>query len=148
DVAFQTTAWFTPTRKLNADDVTFTFQRIFDRKHPWHNINGSSFPYFESLQFADSVESVRKIDNRTVEFRLRQPDASFLWHLATHYASVMSAEYAATLAKTDHQELIDRQPVGTGPFQLSDSRAGQYIRLQRHEKFRRGTPLMPQVVVD
>src|SRR5690606_21812794 len=104
DVAFQTTAWFTPTRKLNADDVTFTFQRIFDRKHPWHNINGSSFPYFDSLQFADSVESVRKIDNRTVEFRLRQPDASFLWHLATHYASVMSAEYAATLAKTDHQE--------------------------------------------
>jgi len=148
DVAFQTTAWFTPTRKLNADDVTFTFQRIFDRKHPWHNINGSSFPYFDSLQFADSVESVRKIDNRTVEFRLRQPDASFLWHLATHYASVMSAEYAATLAKTDHQELIDRQPVGTGPFQLSDYRAGQYIRLQRHEKFWRGTPLMPQVVVD
>jgi cationic peptide transport system substrate-binding protein len=148
DVAFQTTAWFKPTRKLNADDVTFTFQRIFDRKHPWHNINGSSFPYFDSLQFADSVESVRKIDNRTVEFRLRQPDASFLWHLATHYASVMSAEYAATLAKTDHQELIDRQPVGTGPFQLSDYRAGQYIRLQRHEKFWRGTPLMPQVVVD
>ncbi|WP_318375513.1 ABC transporter substrate-binding protein SapA [Enterobacter sp.] len=148
DVSFQTTAWFKPTRKLNADDVTFTFQRIFDRKHPWHNINGSSFPYFDSLQFADTVESVRKIDNRTVEFRLRQPDASFLWHLATHYASVMSAEYAADLAKNDHQELLDRQPVGTGPFQLGDYRAGQYIRLQRHEGFWRGTPLMPQVVVD
>lgn len=148
DVSFQTTAWFKPTRKLNADDVTFTFQRIFDRKHPWHNINGSSFPYFDSLQFADTVESVRKIDNRTVEFRLRQPDASFLWHLATHYASVMSAEYAADLAKNDHQELLDRQPVGTGPFQLGDYRAGQYIRLQRHERFWRGTPLMPQVVVD
>ncbi|MBV7406133.1 ABC transporter substrate-binding protein SapA [Enterobacter sp. ENT03] len=148
DVAFQTTAWFTPTRKLNADDVIFTFQRIFDRKHPWHNINGSSFPYFDSLQFADSVQSVRKIDNRTVEFRLRQPDASFLWHLATHYASVMSAEYAANLAKNDRQEQLDRQPVGTGPFQLSDYRSGQYIRLQRHEKFWRGTPLMPQVVVD
>lgn len=148
DVSFQTTAWFKPTRKLNADDVTFTFQRIFDRKHPWHNINGSSFPYFDSLQFPDTVESVRKIDNRTVEFRLRQPDASFLWHLATHYASVMSAEYAADLAKNDHQELLDRQPVGTGPFQLGDYRAGQYIRLQRHERFWRGTPLMPQVVVD
>lgn len=44
DVSFQKTAWFTPTRKLNADDVVFTFQRIFDRRHPWHNINGSSFP--------------------------------------------------------------------------------------------------------
>ena len=28
DVAFQHTPWFTPTRKLNADDVVFTFQRI------------------------------------------------------------------------------------------------------------------------
>lgn len=148
DVSFQKTAWFTPTRKLNADDVVFTFQRIFDRRHPWHNINGSSFPYFDSLQFADNVKSVRKLDNNTVEFRLTQPDASFLWHLATHYASVMSAEYAAQLSRKDRQELLDRQPVGTGPFQLSEYRAGQFIRLQRHDGFWRGKPLMPQVVVD
>ncbi|ECC4235361.1 peptide ABC transporter substrate-binding protein SapA [Salmonella enterica] len=148
DVSFQKTAWFTPTRKLNADDVVFTFQRIFDRRHPWHNINGSSFPYFDSLQFADNVKSVRKLDNNTVEFRLTQPDASFLWHLATHYASVMSAEYAAQLSRKDRQELLDRQPVGTGPFQLSEYRAGQFIRLQRHDGFWRGKPLMPQVAVD
>jgi ABC-type transport system substrate-binding protein len=88
-----------PSRKLNADDVVFTFQRIFNRNHPWHNVNGSNFPYFDSLQFADTVKSVRKLDNRTVEFTLTRPDASFLWHLATHYASVMSAEYAAKLTK-------------------------------------------------
>jgi len=148
NVAFQKTPWFTPGRALNADDVVFSFQRIFDRHHPWHNVNGSSFPYFDSLQFADSVESVRKLDSRTVEFRLKKPDASFLWHLATHYASVMSAEYADQLAKRDRQELLDRQPVGTGPFQLAEYRTGQYIRLQRHVKFWRGQPLMPQVVVD
>lgn len=78
---------------------------------------------------------MRKLDNNTVEFRLTQPDASFLWHLATHYASVMSAEYAAQLSRKDRQELLDRQPVGTGPFQLSEYRAGQFIRLQRHDGF-------------
>lgn len=148
NVKFQTTRWFTPTRALNADDVVFTFERIFDRNHPWHNVNGGAFPYFDSLQFADSVQSVRKLDSHTVEFRLTRPDASFLWHLATHYASVMSAEYADKLAKEDHQELLDRQPVGTGPFLLDEYQSGQYIRLQRHAKFWRGTPLMPQVVVD
>lgn len=148
DVAFQHTPWFTPTRKLNADDVVFTFQRIFNRNHPWHNVNGGNFPYFDSLQFADSVKSVRKLDNRTVEFRLTRPDASFLWHLATHYASVMSAEYADQLTKKDRQERLDREPVGTGPFQLAEYRAGQYIRLQRHDRFWRGKPLMPQVIVD
>ncbi len=148
NVKFQTTRWFTPTRALNADDVVFTFERIFDRNHPWHNVNGGAFPYFDSLQFADSVQSVRKLDSHTVEFRLTRPDASFLWHLATHYASVMSAEYANKLTKEDHQELLDRQPVGTGPFLLDEYQSGQYIRLQRHAKFWRGTPLMPQVVVD
>ncbi len=102
-VPFQRTAWFTPTRDFNADDVIFTFGRIFNRDHPWHNVNGSSFPYFDSLQFADSVESVRKLDNQTVEFRLKRPDASFLWHLATHYASITSAEYAARLTQDDRQ---------------------------------------------
>lgn len=147
-VPFQKTSWFQPTRALNADDVVFTFERIFNRNHPWHNVNGPNFPYFDSLQFADSVESVRKLDGHTVEFRLKRPDASFLWHLATHYASVMSAEYAANLTKIGKQELMDRQPVGTGPYQLNEYRAGQYIRLQRHPGFWRGEPLMPQVVVD
>ncbi|WP_347113204.1 ABC transporter substrate-binding protein SapA [Leclercia sp. S52] len=148
DVNFQTTPWFKPTRKLNADDVVFTFQRIFNRDHAWHYVNGGSFPYFDSLQFADTVKNVRKLDNRTVEFTLARPDASFLWHLATHYASVMSSEYATQLTLQDKQELMDRQPVGTGPFQIAEYRAGQYVRLQRHEKFWRGKPLMPQVVVD
>ncbi|MFP1451966.1 ABC transporter substrate-binding protein [Escherichia coli] len=49
----------------------------------------------------------------------------------------------------NHQEQLDRQPVGTGPYQLlSEYRAGQFIRLQRHDDFWRGKPLMPQVVVD
>ncbi|HEY1845196.1 MAG TPA: ABC transporter substrate-binding protein SapA [Buttiauxella sp.] len=148
NVQFQTTPWFKPTRALNADDVVFSFQRVFNRNHPWHNVNGGNYPYFDSLQFPDSVKSVRKLDNSTVEFRLEKPDASFLWHMATHYASVMSAEYAGNLAKIDRQEQIDRQPVGTGPFQLSEYRAGQYIRLARNPKFWRGVPLMPQVVLD
>lgn len=148
NVQFQTTPWFKPTRAMNADDVVFSFQRVFDRNHPWHNVNGGNYPYFDSLQFPDSVKSVRKLDSNTVEFRLEKPDASFLWHMATHYASVMSAEYAAQLTRTDRQELMDRQPVGSGPFQLSEYRAGQYIRLARNPKFWRGVPLMPQVVLD
>ncbi|BDH45691.1 peptide ABC transporter substrate-binding protein SapA [Salmonella enterica subsp. enterica serovar Choleraesuis] len=148
NVAFQKTAWFTPHRTLNADDVVFSFRRIFDRNSFWHGVNGSSYPYFDSLQFADSVIGVRKLDAHTVEFRLRQPDASFLWHLATHYASILSAEYAAQLERADKPEQLDRQPVGTGPFQLEEYRSGQYIRLVRHPEYWRGIPRMPQVVID
>ncbi|WP_058910252.1 ABC transporter substrate-binding protein SapA [Entomohabitans teleogrylli] len=148
DVQFQSTRWFKPSRPLNADDVVFSFQRIFNRDDPWHEVNGGNYPYFDSLQFADAVKDVRKLDNHTVEFRLNKPDASFLWHLATHYASVMSEEYANQLTRQGRQELLDRNPVGTGPFQLSEYRAGQYVRLARHPGYWRGVPHMPQVVID
>lgn len=148
DVPFQTTDWFTPTRLMNADDVVFSFARVFDQKHPYHNVNGGEYPYFDSLQFGDAIQSVKKIDDYTVEIRLQAPDASFLWHIATHYAPILSAEYAGTLIKRDKQPLIDREPVGTGPFMLNEYRSGQYIRLARNQAYWKGLPRMAQVVID
>lgn len=147
-VSFQRTSWFTPTRAMNADDVVFSFARMFDRHHPWHNVNGGNYPYFDSLQFADSVQSVKKLNGNTVEIRLNSPDASFLWHLATHYAPVLSAEYADQLTRSGRQEELDRQPVDTGPYQLSEYRAGQYIRLARNPAYWKGVPRLQQAVID
>ncbi|ORM73934.1 peptide ABC transporter substrate-binding protein SapA [Pantoea wallisii] len=148
NVSFQHTNTFTPTRKMNADDVVFSFARMFDRRHPWHNVNGGSYPYFDSLQFADSVQSVKKLDSDTVEIRLNSPDASFLWHIATHYAPVLSQEYASQLSAKGQQEQLDREPVGTGPYQLSEYRTGQYLRLARNPRYWRGVPRLQQVVID
>jgi cationic peptide transport system substrate-binding protein len=114
NVPFQTTAWFTPTRPMNADDVVFSLQRVVDQKNHYHSVNGETYPYFDSLQFGNSIKRVSKLDNYTVEIQLNQPDASFLWHLATHYAPVLSAEYADMLQHLGKEEQIDRQPVGTG----------------------------------
>ena len=148
DVPFQTTAWFNPTRKMNADDVVFSTQRIIDPQNHYHSVNGDDYPYFDSLQFSHAVKSVKKLDDYTVEFRLNKPDASFLWHLATHYAPILSAEYADNLQKKGDEEQIDRQPVGTGPFQLSEYRTGQYVRLARNGEYWKGVPRMAQVVID
>ncbi|MDR0805830.1 MAG: peptide ABC transporter substrate-binding protein SapA [Enterobacteriaceae bacterium] len=148
NVPFQSTEWFTPTRMMNADDVVFSFSRIFNQESPYHSVNGGHYPYFDSMQFSDAVKSIAKIDDYTVEIQLYQPDASFLWHLATHYAPVLSAEYARNLTQRGMQELIDRQPVGTGPFLLKEFRAGQFIRLYRNENYWRGMVKMPQVVID
>ncbi|MBG5881912.1 MULTISPECIES: ABC transporter substrate-binding protein SapA [Providencia] len=148
DVKFQTTPWFTPTRNMNADDVVFSFSRMFETSNPYHFINGGRYPYFDSLQFASSVESIKKLNNYTVEFRLKSPDASFLWHLATHYAPVLSAEYADELSASNRQEMIDWRPVGTGPFYFDDYQAGQFVRLLRNKDYWKGEPRMEEVVVD
>ncbi|WP_127958309.1 ABC transporter substrate-binding protein SapA [Serratia microhaemolytica] len=148
NVPFQTTAWFQPTRNMNAEDVLFSFRRIFQVNHPFHALNGGEYPYFDSLQLANSIQSINKLDDYTVEFRLRAPNASFLWHLATHYAPILSAEYATKLAQAGVPQLLDRKPVGTGPFLLSEYHARQYLRLARHDSYWQGKPQMPQVVID
>lgn len=148
DVKFQATPWFTPTRNMNADDVVFSFSRMFETSNPYHFINGGRYPYFDSLQFASSVESIKKLNNYAVEFRLKSPDASFLWHLATHYAPILSAEYADTLSASNHQEMIDWRPVGTGPFYFDDYQSGQFVRLLRNKDYWKGEPRMEEVVVD
>ncbi|MCW2483381.1 ABC transporter substrate-binding protein SapA, partial [Candidatus Symbiopectobacterium sp. NZEC135] len=101
-----------------------------------------------SLQFSDVVQSIRKLGDYALEIRLNSPDASFLWHLATHYAPVLSAEYGQQLIKQDRKEQLDREPVGTGPYRLEAYRSGQYLRLMRNDRYWRGKPRMQQVVVD
>lgn len=70
NVHFQTTAWFKPTRNLNTDNVVFSFACIFDQKHPHHNVNGDEYPYFDSLQFDSFIQSIKKLDDFTIEIRL------------------------------------------------------------------------------
>ncbi|AWH87370.1 ABC transporter substrate-binding protein SapA [Limnobaculum parvum] len=147
-VTFQSTEWFTPTRTMNADDVVFSFSRIFNAEAPYHLVNGGHYPYFDSMQFSDSVKSIHKVNDYTVDIELHNADASFLWHLATHYAPVLSAEYANNLTRAGMQERIDRQPVGTGPFLLNEYHPGQFVRLYRHKDYWRGSPKMQQVVID
>ncbi|MGK9568569.1 ABC transporter substrate-binding protein, partial [Salmonella enterica subsp. enterica] len=38
--------------------------------------------------------------------------------------------------------------IGTGPFQLSEYRTGQYVRLARNGEYWKGVPRMAQVVID
>ncbi|UDG81452.1 Peptide transport periplasmic protein SapA [Candidatus Profftia lariciata] len=148
NVSFQKTRWFKPMRNMNANDVVFSFNRMFVRKHPYHNLNGGHYLYFDSLQFIYTVQSIHKLDNYTVEICLKQPNVSFLWHLATHHAPILSAEYANILMKENKKEKIDYLLVGTGPFMLNEYHAGQYIRLKKHDAFWKGKPCMPQVIID
>lgn len=50
DVKFHTTAYFKPTRELDADDVLFSFQRMLYPAHAWHKTAPGGYPHAQSLQ--------------------------------------------------------------------------------------------------
>ncbi len=66
-----------------------------------------------------------------VEFRLTQPDASFMASGHTLLPSCPLSTPRESLA--NRQELLGRQPVGTG--RCFNYRAGRFIRLQRTRGF-------------
>lgn len=148
DVQFHHTAFFSPTRPFNADDVTFTFNRILQSSHPYHAVNGASYPYFQSVDWASLVTAVVAENHSTVRFELTRPDSSFLSNLATDFSAILSAEYAELLMQQGQPELLDQRPVGTGPFFFQEYKKDQFIRYYRHPEYWRGKTELTQLVFD
>src|ERR1700710_2453289 len=129
NVAFQTTDYFTPSRKLTADDVVFSFQRMLDDSNPWHKVAGASgFPHAQSMGLVRLIKSVTKTDDNTVTFVLNQPNATFVPILTMGFASIYSAEYAGQRLKAGKQVNFNSAPIGTGPFMLKSYTKDAVIR--------------------
>jgi len=148
NVEFHQTENFTPTRTLNADDVLFSFNRVLDKNHPYHQISGGKYPFFQSIGFSELIESIERINNYTVRFSLKRADSSFLANLATDFSVILSEEYANQLKASNQLDLIDSQPVGTGPFKLKEYRTSSFIRYLPHEKYWGSKTTLEQLVYD
>ena len=133
---------------VSADDVIFSFQRILNPEHDFHYVSGGHYPYFEQIKFNKLVSSVEKINQYTVRFNLHVPDASFLAHLATPYAVILSSEYGSILTEKNMRSYIDTHPIGTGPFKLQEFRAGSLIRFYQHKDYWRKSMPFEQLVYD
>ena len=130
NVKFHSTEFFTPTRALNSSDVLFTFERMIKREHPFHKSAPKGFPYADSMGLSDSIEAIERIDDATIRFVLKAPEAPFLANLAMSFASILSAEYAEQLAKQGKPQNLNLQPIGTGPFVLKSYQQDQQIRYE------------------
>jgi dipeptide transport system substrate-binding protein len=128
-VKFHTTEWFTPTRDFNADDVLFSFERQWKADHSYNAYSsGISWEYFNSMSMGDLLKEIVKVDDLTVKFVLNRPEAPFIANLAMDFASILSAEYAAQLEAAGTKEMLNQQPVGTGPFQFVNYQQDAVIR--------------------
>lgn len=148
DVEFHHTSYFQPSRPFTAEDVIFTFNRIMDPAHPFHFLGGGIYPYFQSVDWANLVQHVSAPEPYKVQFKLNRPDSSFLSNLATDFAAVLSAEYAAAMLAAKQPQLLDNRPIGTGPFRFKEYQKDVLVRLYRHNNYWRGQAAMEQLVFD
>ena len=134
-VKFHTKSYFTPTREFNADDVLFTFNRQRDNKHPYYQIGGGLYSYFQSMDMQNLIKDIVKVNDHRIKFILSKPNAPFLANLAMGFASILSKEYADKLSEAKTPEKIDHEPIGTGPFVFDEYIKDTLVRLNSFEDY-------------
>lgn len=147
-VEFHTTDYFTPTRTLTSADILFSFSRLLHEDNVFHNVGGGQYPFFEGIGLSDLIEQIIVVDDLTIEFRLSDPQASFLANLATDFAVILSEEYGQYLVKQGRPEAIDSQPIGTGPYKFSEYKRDHYIRYVKHEEYWQSESDLKQIIFD
>ncbi len=146
-VAFHHTDWFSPSRDFNADDVLWSFRRQLDPAHPWHPLSVRGFPYAEAMAMAELIRRIDKLDDNTVRFVLRHPEAPFLADLAMGFASLYSAEYAERLLTQDKAEQLNRLPIGTGPFVFERYAKDAQVRFRGNSAYWDGAPALDKLIL-
>ena len=102
-------------RLLTSADVKFTFDSIFSGAVK--SLKRGTFPLVDSVTAPDDV---------TVVFRLREPDASFLWDMASPAVGIVPKGSGTEVAS---------DPIGTGPFRFVSMKEDEEIILERNPKY-------------
>lgn len=122
---------FSDGTALTADDVVFTYEAVTNP--------ATASPIAADF---DALESVRAVDDDTVEFRLKYPYQPWGQRLA------LGVVPRAALAGQDLQSApFNREPVGTGPYRLVEWRSGERMVLQANPDHYRGAPAVTDVTL-
>ena len=145
-VKFHSSKAFTPGREFSADDVLFTFNRMWKKDHPYHAVSGGNYDYFADMGMPELLKSIEKVDDYTVRFTLNRPEAPFLANLAMPFAMILSAEYADAMMKAGTPEKVDQEAIGTGPFMFDSYQKDALIRYTAFDGYWNGRQKLDRLV--
>jgi peptide/nickel transport system substrate-binding protein len=121
---------------INADAVVFTFKRAQDLFAAGKG----------DLTFAMGAllyDKVTKVDDYTVQFKMKSPDPVITSHLVNPEFSILPPKYY-----TDHtEEQVTYSPVGAGGYKVVSYKAGEGTVLKAFDKYRLGKPPIDDIIV-
>jgi peptide/nickel transport system substrate-binding protein len=116
---------------FSAEDVKFTFERIIgpDSTHAYRR------------GFVDSIERVDVVDPHTARFILKNPWPAFFSTSRYGLAHIVPKNYYEKVGPQGFKE----KPIGTGPFKLAGSKAGEWTKFEANENYWGGAPKVKTV---
>lgn len=137
---------FTPTRDFNADDVLFSFNRMWKEDNAYHKVSGGAYDYFNDMGMPDLLTAIEKVDDSTVKFTLKEANAPIVANLAMDFATILSAEYADAMLKAGTPEKVDQEPIGTGAFTFVNYQKDAVIRYKAFPEYWGGKQAIDDLV--
>ncbi len=140
-------ALFHNGRRVTADDVAWSIDRALSPE----TSSLVALSYLGDIVGArerrlgrsETLEGVRVVDERTVEFTLDAPKPFFLWKLTYPTAWVVDPQQVEANPRN-----WTRNPNGTGPYQLKEWRLGERIVLEASDRYYGGTPSVKEVLFE
>jgi peptide/nickel transport system substrate-binding protein len=125
---------------LDAQDVKFSF----DRNNRINDPNGAASLLAALYEETGKVsgDEVEVVDDRTVTFHLRQPDATWPFILTTGAGAIVPSEVYPR-----NRLQPDAQAVGTGPYDLAEHRAGEQTVLEAFGDYHGDAPANERVII-
>jgi peptide/nickel transport system substrate-binding protein len=121
---------------FNAEAVKFNFDRMLDKKDPYHDTGPFPLAFF----FSD-VKHVTVVDPYTVQFILKKPYAPFLSNLAYPTGLIVSPAAVMKYGKN-----YGSHPSGTGPFELVQWDRNNKVVLKRNPHYWNGEAKLKTVI--
>ncbi|MFI7277424.1 ABC transporter substrate-binding protein [Streptomyces sp. NPDC049879] len=122
---------FSDGSPFTARDVVFTYETVLD--------DGTNYPYKDEL---DPIESVRAEGDHTVVFELAYPYAPFAERTVLPIASADAAG-----GQDANTGPYNTEPVGTGPYVLTDWTPGERISLRANPDYWAGAPTVERLTM-
>lgn len=126
----QNAMWHQDFGPFTAADVVYSFNRVLD--------SALGSVYAPEL---NNMQSVEALDDYTVKFVLKSPDVNFLYQVGNYHQGQIVKKEAVEKYGADYA----RNPVGLGPFEMTEWQANSYMVLKRHEGYHKGPATLEEI---
>lgn len=113
--------------QMTADDVVFSINRTIEKG--W------------AADMTAAIDKVEKVDDYTVKLVLSKPFGGMIGSLASPYFAIYSKAYL----EDNGDDVVERNPMGTGAYKFVEWKSGDHITLEANEEYFGGAPAIKNV---
>ena len=126
--------------KFNSESMIFSLERQMDPNHPYKPSNGA-YNYWRDMGMNEVIKELVALNDSVIVFKLKRADAPFLSNLAMNFCAAVSPT-----AIKKYRDDYFKNPVGTGPFYMSEWLRDERIVLERHDNYWGPKPMLRRII--